>query len=390
MKKQLLLGFIAFVLCFLKGFAQDEAFRITHGPYLQDMGETGVTIKWTTNRAGIAWVELAPDDSTHFYLKERPKYFSAPYGFKTVSTIHSVRLDHLEPGTVYRYRIYSQEVLNHQGTQVTYGKVAATGVYRTDPLRFTTNDAKETNVSFVILNDIHGNNELMTNLLKNASWSQTDMVFFNGDMASAITGEEQLFGDFMDTGVKLFASEIPMYYVRGNHETRGNYAHRFADYFSGLDGKLYGMFRQGPVCFVMLDCGEDKPDSDIEYSCIVAFDAYRDKEAEWLKEALKSDLYKNAPYKIAVIHMPPFGGWHGEREVEEKFIPLLNEAGIQAMFCGHLHKYIRKDARGKMKFPVIVNSNNTMIKAYTAPEGLKVEVRNEQGGLVDSLVIPQK
>lgn len=391
MNKQILLTAVFSILALLTGFTQEEeAFRITHGPYLQDMGENGVTIMWTTNRDGIAWVELAPDDSTHFYLEERPKYFSAPYGFKNVSSIHSVQLRNLKPGTTYRYRIYSQEVLSHNGTQVLYGKVAASNVYSARPLSFTTNTQTKKDISFVILNDIHGNNELMTNLLKNTSWSHTDMVFFNGDMASSITSEEQLFGDFMDTGVKLFAGEIPMYYVRGNHETRGNYAHRFADYFPRFDGKLYGLFRQGPVCFVMLDCGEDKPDSDIEYSGIVAFDAYRDREEEWLKEALKSDLYKNAPYKVAIIHMPPFGGWHGEKEVEDKFMPLLNEAGIDVMFCGHLHKYIRKDARGKQRFPIIVNANNTVVKGFTDGEGLKVEIRNEKAELVDSLVIKSR
>ncbi|MGV8093777.1 MAG: metallophosphoesterase [Mangrovibacterium sp.] len=390
MKKQILLILALFVFSFWNVFAQEEPFRITHGPYLQDMGETGVTILWTTNRDGIAWVELAPNDSTHFYLTERPKYFSAPYGFKNVSTVHSVRLTNLEPGTTYRYRIYSQEVLSHRGTQVLYGKVAASNVYRTKPLTFTTNNQAKTAISFVILNDIHGNNELMTNLLKNTPWSGTDLVFFNGDMVSDIKSEEQLFGGFMDTAVKLFASEVPMYYARGNHETRGNFAHRFADYFPGFDGKLYGMFRQGPVCFVMLDCGEDKPDSDLEYSGIVAFDAYRDREAEWLKEALRSDLFKSAPYKVAVIHMPPFGGWHGEKEVEDKFIPLLNEAGIDVMFCGHLHKYVRKEPKKKQNFPVIVNANNTIVKAFTNNEGLKAEIRNTEGGLVDSLVIRKK
>jgi len=389
MKKSLLM-ILSVIFFLINGFAQDEPFRITHGPYLQNMSEDGVSILWTTNRDAIAWVELAPDDSTHFYLEERPKYFSAPYGFKNVSAVHAVRLSNLRPGTTYRYRIYSQEVLSHKGTQVIYGKVAASKAYQTGPLTFTTGNHAKKDISFVILNDIHGNNELMTNLLKNTSWSNTDMVFFNGDMVSDITSEEQFLGGFVDTSVKLFASEVPVYYARGNHETRGNFAHRFADYFPGFSGKIYGMFRQGPVCFVVLDCGEDKPDSDIEYSGIVAFDAYRDKEAGWLKEALKSDLYKNAPYKIAIIHMPPFGGWHGEKEVEDKFVPLLNDAGIQAMFCGHLHKYIRKEATARQNFPIIVNSNNTVIKALTAPEGLKVEVRNEQGGLVDSLVIPQK
>ena len=79
------------------------------------------------------------------------------------------------------------------------------------------------------------------------------------------------------------------------------------------------MLRQGPVCFVVLDCGEDKPDSDVEYSGIVAFDQYRDKQKAWLEEALKNKEFINAPYKVAIVHMPPFGGWHGEEEVAQKF-----------------------------------------------------------------------
>lgn len=390
MKERILVILVFAVFSFFNGFAQDEPFRITHGPYLQDMREDGVTIVWTTNRGGTAWVELAPDDTTHFYLTERPKFFSAPYGFKTVSTIHSVRLDNLKPGTTYRYRVYSQEVLSHQGIRVIYGNVAATRVYRTNPLSFTTNSTAKERVSFVILNDIHGNNELMTSLLKDTQWENTDMVFFNGDMVSDINGEDQLFGGFMDTAVKLFAGEVPMYYARGNHETRGNFAHRFADYFPGFDGRIYGMFRQGPVCFVVLDCGEDKPDSDIEYSGIVAFDAYRDRQAEWLKNALTSESYRNAPYKIALVHMPPFGGWHGEKEIEDKFMPLLHQAGIDILFSAHLHRYIRKEPDRNQRFPILVNANNTVIRAFTANDGLRVEVRNEQGGLVDSLVIPKK
>ncbi|MEL7587318.1 MAG: FN3 domain-containing metallophosphoesterase family protein [Prolixibacteraceae bacterium] len=377
-------------LSFLNAFPQEDPFRITHGPYLQDMCEDGVTIMWTTNKNGIAWVELAPNDSSHFYLTERPKYFSAPHGFKKVSAVHAVRLVNLKPGTTYRYRIYSQEVLSHSGTLVNYGRVAASSVYRTRPLTFTTNSRVKEDVSFLILNDIHGNNELMTNLLKNTSLSKTDLVFFNGDMVSDIISEDQLFAGFADTSVKLFAREIPVYYARGNHETRGNFAYRFADYFPGINGKLYGLFRQGPVCFVVLDCGEDKPDSDIEYSGIVAFDAYRTQQAEWLKEALQTALFREAPYKVVVVHMPPFGGWHGEKEIEQKFLPLLNNAGVDVMFCGHLHRYIKKEAKGEQGFPVIVNANNSVVKATAGEEELDIQIVSDQGRLIDSLSIPRK
>jgi 3',5'-cyclic AMP phosphodiesterase CpdA len=296
----------------------------------------------------------------------------------------------LKPGTSYRYRIYSQEVLSHKGTDVLYGKAVASDVFRNKPFEFVTNDITRGKISFVMLNDIHERNEVMENLLKGTDWQNTDLVLFNGDMVNDLRSEDQLFGSFMDTAVRLFATKIPMYYARGNHETRGNFATAFPDYFPGPSGNLYYLFRQGPVCFVVLDCGEDKPDSDIEYSGIVAFDDYREKEVQWLKEVLQSDTFNDAFYKVVVAHIPPFGGWHGEQEVAERFVPLLNAAGADVMLCGHLHRYVRQNPKPGQDFPVIVNSNNTVLKAYADRNSLEIKILNLKGALVDSLVIHPK
>lgn len=51
-------------------------------------------------------------------------------------------------------------------------------------------------------------------------------------MVSVFNEENHIFDGFMDTATKLFASEIPMYYTRGNHETRGAFATEFQRYFS--------------------------------------------------------------------------------------------------------------------------------------------------------------
>lgn len=386
MKKILLLTAFT-LLAALPSFSQD-AFKINHGPYLQSLGETRVTVVWTTNRKAVSWVELAPDDDTHFYLTERPKHFASENGFKTVSTVHSVQLENLQPGTVYRYRVYSREVLSHQGTDVQYGKVAASAVYKKEPLRFTTSAPSEENVSFAVVNDIHGKNDVLERLLSHADQERNDLVFFNGDMVSNIQSEEQLFAGFMDTAVKLFASETPMYYSRGNHETRGNFASAFPEYFPTSSGKLYYLFRRGPVCFVVLDCGEDKPDSDIEYSGIVAFDQYRTKQAAWLKEALQSEEFREASYKVVICHMPPFGGWHGEQEIAGKFVPLLNEAGAQVMLCGHLHRPVRSEAgEDGRKFPVLVNDDATMLRVNAGAEQMKIEVVDQEGKVMDTMVI---
>lgn len=374
---------ILFLFVALTTTAQ-EKLVISHGPYLQHLGETRVTIIWTTNKNAVSWVELAPDDNTHFYLNERPKYYSAEYGFKDVTTVHTIRLSNLTPGTTYRYRIYSQEVLSHEGTKVQYGTVAATNVYNAKPLKFSTTDqSKENEISFVMVNDIHGRNDLLENLLIKGDYHSADLIFFNGDMVSDMQNEEQMFGGFMDTAVRMFASEKPMYYARGNHETRGNFAYAFPKYFKSPSGKLYYILRRGPVCFVVLDCGEDKPDSDIEYSGIVAFDQYREVESEWLREALKSPEYTNAPFKVVILHMPPFGGWHGEEEIARKFVPLLNEANVDVMLCGHLHKYINQQPGNGVNFPVIVNSNTTVVKAEADTRLLNLKIINEKGEQVD-------
>lgn len=379
-----LLALLLFLV--INAFGQDP-FRITHGPYIQHLDQSGVTIVWTTNKDAVSWVELAPEDSTHFYLRERPKYFSAEFGFKDVSKVHSIRIRNLTPGTKYRYRVYSREVLKREGNRLQYGNVAASKIIRERTLEFTTINPKKQSLSFLMVNDIHGNNDLLKTLLTRADFPKADFVLFNGDMASTFTSEEQVFGDFMDKAVELFAKEKPMYYCRGNHETRGNFADEFPRYFPSPSGKLYYLLKEGPVCFIVLDCGEDKPDSDIEYSGIAAFDAYRDTEMNWLKQAVKSSDFTESLFRIVVVHMPPFGGWHGNDEIYRKFVPVLNEAGIDAMLCGHLHSYVHQNPKAGINFPVIVNSNRAVLKGTCKDHVLNMNIIDEKGVMIDSIKI---
>jgi predicted MPP superfamily phosphohydrolase len=362
-----------------------ETINITHGPYLQNLGTDEAVIVWTTDRSAVSWVEIAPDDSTHFYLVERPKTFAARNGIKLEGTVHAVKLRGLSPNTRYRYRVFSQEVLKRNGHRITYGNAASTSAYT--PFTFTTLHHGKPSVDFVMVNDIHGRSELLEKLLELTGAAASDMVFFNGDMVSSLAGQDDIFTGFMDAGVKSFASNVPMYYARGNHETRGIFAHRFQDYFSPLSRELYCLVRQGPACFVVLDCGEDKPDSDIEYSGITDYDAYRSLEAQWLAEALRHPDFTGAAFRIVICHMPPERDWHGEAEILNKFVPLLNKAGIDLMLCGHVHRHIRKPAGAKVKFPVLVNSNNAAVKATVSASSLSLQVINPEGKLVDSIEI---
>ncbi|MBX3257719.1 MAG: metallophosphoesterase [Chitinophagaceae bacterium] len=389
LQKHLSLFCITFCLFLFAGAFSgnaQEQIKISHGPYLQAMTDSGVSIIWTTNKPATGWVELAPDDSSHFYQSERPQFFCTANGLKNVGTIHQVHLKNLLPNTRYRYRVYSQEVLKHEFVYVHYGNVAATGVYRKKPLTFTTH-GRPGPFEFAVVNDIHERNNVLKQLLSQVDLANAGFIVFNGDMINASMNEEQVFGGFMDTATALFASETPMYYARGNHETRGPFASEFARYFPGIGGNLYYMFTKGNACFIVLDGGEDKPDSDIEYSGITDMDNYRTEQANWLAKVVQTDAFKNAKYKIAICHIPPADGWHGNQEIKKKWVPVLNKAGINIFIAAHEHRHRIQKSSGAIQFPVIVNSNNNIIKASISEKEARFRIFDTAGKLVDEWVV---
>ncbi|HCE47938.1 MAG TPA: purple acid phosphatase [Prevotellaceae bacterium] len=380
MTKAYVLALLLFISVSVGSIAQ---IKNIHGPYLQNISATEATIVWEADKPSIGWVELAPDDGTNYYAKERKKFFDCTNGVKNTSLIHSVKLTGLQPGTTYRYRIYSQEVLSHKGIYVNYdGCIAASNVYSQKPPQFTTLDPNKTETSFVVLNDVHGEKDFITPLMDYADYKKKDLVFFNGDMISVLNKAEDFFTGFMDESIKLFAQEKSPYYSRGNHETRGEFATHFQDYFCPQIPHLYFTVRQGPIYFIMLDTGEDKPDSDIEYSGIVDYDGYRSQQADWLKTLANDPDYKSAKFRVVICHMPICvnkNNWHGPQDCVEKMAPILNGMNIDVMLSGHNHRDSFHEPDSTCQYPVLVNSNKGIISAETKENELIIRVIHKDG-----------
>lgn len=380
------------MLVFSLQLSAEERIRIIYGPYLQMVGENEASVVWVTNKKAQSWVEIAPDDKNNFYAETRPQFYETLFGRKVAGTVHKVKISGLEKGTTYRYRIFSKEILDEQPYRIVYGSVASSDVYGREPFAFTTLNPDNASVRFSVVNDIHGNNELLKKLLKEVKKGETDFVLFNGDMVSHMDSEKDLFEGFMNTSVSLFASEIPFYYSRGNHETRGLYAQYFIDYFPTNTGKPYYCFRQGPVLFVVLDGGEDKPDNDIEYLGTAAFDLYREEQAAWLKQVTESNEFRSAPFKVVVVHVPPVQStWHGPLHAKKVFTPILNQAGIDLMLCGHLHEhhYVEAGQEG-CNFPILINSNKAVVNVTTDTKNMIIEVKDDTGKITAKHSLPAK
>ena len=365
--------------------------RIAHGPYLQQVSEDGFTVVWTTTVDAAAWVEVAPDDGTHFYAEERPKYYDTHIGKRRTGQLHRVRVGGLRPGTTYRYRIMQQAVLRDEGNKrVILGEGYGSDILKHEPYRATTLDPSRERIECWVVNDIHGRDSILRQLLADAPERRPDFVCFNGDMLTQIESVSELFDGYLDTAAELLSpAGIPIFATRGNHENRGSASHRYLDYFPTPTGEAYYAFRQGPVFFLMLDCGEDKPDTDIEYGGLADYDAYRREECEWLRRAVASETFRNASARVVFLHIPLDGGtWHGSNHLRNLFLPILNEAGINIMFSGHTHRYGFHPANDEVRFPVVVNGNQSYIRCDMTGDRIAIRIVGPGGRVAHTHEFP--
>lgn len=360
------------------------SFYINHGPYVQAITDNMATIIWTTNEDATSWVEIAPDDDSNFYAEERQKFFETKFGKKVIGKLHRITVSGLTPATSYRYRIFSKNVKREEAYYVEYGRTVSSKVFRAKQYKFKTLDKSMNSISFSVLNDIHSNNELLKKLIDKSRPFNPDFYVLNGDMTSYMSSEEQLLGGFVDTCVKEFATEKPFYMVRGNHETRGTFSDKYIDYFPTTTNNPYYSFKQGPCYFVVLDGGEDKPDSDIEYSGLADFDHYRNSELEWLKTIVNSRDFIQARYRIVFLHVPPTkSSWHGALDLKKKFIPVLNDANIDVMLCAHFHKYdYNPKGENGLNFPMIINSNKEALNIKANDNELCIKIIDVKGDVI--------
>ena len=358
--------------------------KIVCGPYVQCMTETSFTVIWTTDVDAVAWVEVAPDDGTHFYNKERDKYYDARgNGVFPIGKIHKVVVDGLEPGSTYRYRVMNRGVIAYNGSgNVQYMHGSGTDVYKGEPHKITTFKEDYDTIRFDLYNDIHGKDALFNRSLSGAR-DNRDFVFLNGDMTSNISNEELIPKMYLGSVAKSLNGGLPLFASRGNHELRGRDAIKWLNYFQTTTGTPYYSFSIGDFFFVVLDACEDKPDSDIEYSGIVASKPYVERQGRWLKEVIASEECRNAKVRIAFCHVPPESkGWYGAAQMCNILVPPLNEAGFDAMFCGHIHRWRVAEPDGSISnagFPVICNANMERMEVTATEDAIEISTFDTDG-----------
>ena len=367
--KHLLLGLMLLFCVSAKGI------KVTHGPWICDMDSTGVTIVWVTDVPGISYVEMATDSTDHFYSKTRKRYYAAEAGRRILTdSVHCVRIRGLKPDSKYRYRVVTQALKDWCNDDwVTLGGLAWSDVWKKKPYEFKTYPAKPREITFLVLNDIHERPQFMKELCKNVDLKKLDFVLLNGDMSNRIRSQKHIMDAYLDTCVSMFATDVPLFFNRGNHELRGEFADYLNRYFPTNNGKYYRLQHVAGVDFRFIDSGEDKPDADLEYCGIVECDQYREEQERWLRSLQEEK--KIGKYPIVVFsHMPPtLKNWHGPLHMQETLTPELNKMNVSVMLSGHLHRFDYQEPNEIINFPNLVNSNNTYLLCHIANGKMEVD-----------------
>lgn len=368
-------------------FAQDAPVAdIKAGPWVTNVSGDAFNVLWTSNHRTLSYVEVAPDDGTDFDACERPRFYQTVSGRRVIDTFHDVRVIGLEPGVKYRYRIMSKAVINDDDAYHTdYTELMQLPVAGESAV--TTLDPKAESCRFTMLNDIHANDDKYRALTKGLGSDDMDFFVLVGDIMSYINDVDEMVEHVYGPVPELVAN-VPTFYTRGNHETRGKYAYLFQKYSPTNSGDTYFMLRHGPVAVVVLDAGEDKSDDHSEYSGAVDFDLFRKQQVEWLEKAVKDPLFAKAPVKVAIMHIPAInveGSWYGDRKANEMLVPVLNKAGVDIMLSGHYHRYVvaEKGMCGN-DFPILANDNVSRLDFYSEGKGFQIRIYDMEGNLTRS------
>ena len=367
--KKILLILLGAALC-LESLAQG----VKAGPWVTETRTDRVTILWTSDKPGMAYVELA--DGT--------KVWETFAGRRVFHRLHRVRIDGLQPGAVLRYRVGGQELEDDSNARNPKFGDFYEGAWHS--VRTFNPEAAECH--FSVFNDVHNRIQWYESLAAQVDSASTDFLFLNGDIASAANHELDEFVRLEIEPLGNLPAGIPLLFGRGNHEGRGNNVELVADVYPNSDpAPFYYTFRHGPVAFIVFDAGETGQSRSVLYSGSDVYEDYLNEQIEWAGKAMAEPDFRDAPVKICLLHVPMIDhpdktDYLLQRWLNVHIVPMLNAAGLDLMIGADLHTQMYCEA-GSMHndFPIFVNNEARRLDVVYAQGGLTLRSYRADGRL---------
>ena len=271
---------------------------------------------------------------------------------------HTVRLDDLEPGREYEYRlVFLEPAAGSEGCRrPLWSRRAYNEVLM--PVRTFKAFGDEKEYSFFLWGDtqlslsencktVKDREDFMAKMMQIPAFKKADFVVQLGDMDSYFHDvEKDLFGKYLD----FFArknSPLQWVYVRGNHEVNGIGAEDWYNYFQMPGDKSFYSFTKGDVMFIVLDCGDFTAGKNVANSgCLISMESLYAAQAKWLEKLRKSPEFKKARFRVVLAHPEPqIESSLVANPMREMCKALLADTSSEGMIhlwlAGHVHRYWR-------------------------------------------------
>lgn len=309
-----------------------SAFEFTSSPvvFITDAPDT-YSVVWSTSDRATGYIEYT-------YNNEAYKIYDSQSGnIRSDSKIHTVSVprEHLDGN---EYTVGSQRVREHLGYGADLGKSLTSKSYT---LRAYTQGSDFCALAFSDWHDQEGRAIATANAMQR----QPDIFFIMGDPVNMLNRIEDIEEAVLFAAGEITRSSCPAVYVRGNHETRGEYASHLIEHI-GLSS-FYYTFSWGPLSAIVLDTAEDKPDDHPEYGGLAAFEPYENEQSEWLKNV---SFDENAQYRLVLAHIP---------ELPEIWNESIDTLGTDIMISGHKHVSEIIGANAERNYPLIIDGGKT-------------------------------
>lgn len=165
---------------------------------------------------------------------------------------------------------------------------------------------------------------------------QVDLSIGAGDLVNN-GSEEYAYPRFLQKISLMQTTQLP---VPGNHDYDGFYEDLdpvlLRSYVFRAKEPLFGFQQMGPVGILTLDPNENFPVSIPENSA----------QRKMLEQVLNSDSWNQSPWKMIVLHQPPYSqgwpGYHGEKSIQDLLDPYFHQGKIDLVVAGHTHDYERR------------------------------------------------
>lgn len=356
-------------------------------PHVQLLAEGTVGIVWITHKPSTGYVTWSQDGwaTSNRAWSEEDGLLSAN------TTIHRATVDGFDPAKPLEFKAHSRAFglfgpykVNYDGAEEIQG-----GTIR--PTR-----SGDGGISWAMFNDVHENLKIYDVFAPYLS-DVNGFCVFNGDILNHIDDSADIVDRLLEPLARVSGkAQIPVWYLRGNHETRGGYARNLRDYLALKDGNYYGAVTLGGVRFAFLDCGEDKPDAHKAYSGLVDFDSYIARQNAWLEKEVASPEWKNAKARIALRHIPgPCSGFAPGLKRLDKMDAILKKADVTLAIGAHLHRWGYEAPTARRPYPLVIGGgcglgkpqskgNATLVKCSCKGSSIAVKILDQTGKTVVS------